>query len=109
MAYYLDKGTNNTAWVDRYFNVGFSGVLVTIISVVAKVLKKYDLPINEYGIDYNFYIKECNKIIDAIGDMYTAGGMVCGCLESYKGSHALNNIVLRKLFSNPDNYDIIDG
>ena len=28
--------------------------------------KKYDLPINEYGIDYNFYIKECNKIIDAI-------------------------------------------
>ena len=28
--------------------------------------KRYDLPINEYGIDYNFYIKECNKIIDAI-------------------------------------------
>ena len=28
--------------------------------------KKYDLPIDEYGIDYNFYIKECNKIIDAI-------------------------------------------
>jgi hypothetical protein len=28
--------------------------------------KRYNLPINEYGIDYNFYIKECNKIIDAI-------------------------------------------
>ena len=50
-----------------------------------------------------------HKIIDAIGDMYTSGGMICGNLESYKGSHALNNIVLRKLFSNPDNYDIIDG
>ena len=50
-----------------------------------------------------------HKIIDAIGDMYTSGGMICGDLESYKGSHALNNIVLRKLFSNPDNYDIIDG
>ena len=48
-----------------------------------------------------------HKIIDAIGDMYTAGGMVCGKLTSYKGSHAMNNIVLKKLFSNPDNYVII--
>ncbi len=48
-----------------------------------------------------------HKIIDAIGDMYTSGGFVCGNLESYKGSHALNNLVLKKLFSNPDNYDII--
>lgn len=48
-----------------------------------------------------------HKIIDAIGDMATSGGMICGKLESYKGSHALNNIVLKKLFSNPSNYDII--
>lgn len=48
-----------------------------------------------------------HKIIDAIGDMFTSGGMVCGSLESYKGSHAMNNLVLKKLFSNPDNYDII--
>ncbi len=50
-----------------------------------------------------------HKIIDAVGDMFTAGGFVCGKLESYKGSHALNNLVLKKLFSNPDNYDIIDA
>ena len=49
-----------------------------------------------------------HKIIDAIGDMYTSGGVVVGKLESYKGSHALNNLVLKKLFSNPENYDIID-
>ena len=49
-----------------------------------------------------------HKIIDAIGDMYTSGGMVCGKLESYKGSHALNNIVLKKLFSDPSNYDIVE-
>ena len=48
-----------------------------------------------------------HKIIDAIGDLYTSGGMICGDLESYKGSHALNNIVLRKLFSNRENYDIV--
>lgn len=49
-----------------------------------------------------------HKIIDAVGDMFTSGGFVCGKLESYKGSHALNNIVLKKLFSNPSNYDIIE-
>lgn len=50
-----------------------------------------------------------HKIIDAVGDMFTSGGIVCGTLESYKGSHALNNLVLKKLFCNPDNYDIIDS
>lgn len=49
-----------------------------------------------------------HKIIDAVGDMFTSGGFVCGNLESYKGSHAMNNLVLKKLFSNPANYDIID-
>ena len=50
-----------------------------------------------------------HKIIDAIGDMFTSGGFIVGNLESYKGSHAMNNMILKKLFSNPDNYDIIDA
>ncbi len=50
-----------------------------------------------------------HKIIDAVGDMFTAGGMVCGNLESYKGSHAMNNVVLKKLFSDAANYGIIDA
>lgn len=49
-----------------------------------------------------------HKIIDAVGDMATSGGMIAGRLVSYKGSHAMNNIVLKKLFSDPRNYDIID-
>lgn len=48
-----------------------------------------------------------HKIIDCLGDMFTSGGFIVGKLESYKGSHALNNIVLRKLFSNSANYDIV--
>jgi len=48
-----------------------------------------------------------HKIIDAVGDMATSGGMIAGNLVSYKGSHAMNNIVLKKLFSNPANYDIV--
>jgi UDP-3-O-[3-hydroxymyristoyl] N-acetylglucosamine deacetylase len=50
-----------------------------------------------------------HKIIDAVGDMFTSGGIICGNLESYKGSHALNNLVLKKLFSDTENYDIIDA
>ncbi|MDR1207540.1 MAG: UDP-3-O-acyl-N-acetylglucosamine deacetylase [Rickettsiales bacterium] len=49
-----------------------------------------------------------HKIIDLIGDIYTSGGQVIGGIESFKGSHALNNLVLRKLFSDPENYEIIE-
>ena len=49
-----------------------------------------------------------HKIIDAVGDMFTSGGFIYGWLQSYKGSHALNNLVLRKLFSDKSNYEIIE-
>lgn len=49
-----------------------------------------------------------HKIIDAVGDMFTSSGVICGKLESYKGSHALNNLVLKKLFSDSENYDILN-
>lgn len=50
-----------------------------------------------------------HKIIDALGDMFTSGGFIHGRLESYKGSHELNNYVLRKLFSDSSNYEIIEA
>lgn len=50
-----------------------------------------------------------HKIVDAIGDMFSSGGFIVGNLESYKGSHAMNNLLLKKLFSNPNNYDIMDA
>ncbi|MCL1891985.1 MAG: UDP-3-O-acyl-N-acetylglucosamine deacetylase [Alphaproteobacteria bacterium] len=48
-----------------------------------------------------------HKLIDAAGDLFTAGGLIVGELESWKGSHGLNNLVLRKLFADPENYEII--
>lgn len=48
-----------------------------------------------------------HKLIDAAGDLFASGGMIVGKLESVKGSHGLNNLVLKKLFSDPSNYDII--
>lgn len=50
-----------------------------------------------------------HKLIDALGDFYTSGGMIIGHLKSFKGSHAMNNMVLRKLFADPSNYEIVGG
>ncbi|MBP9999183.1 MAG: UDP-3-O-[3-hydroxymyristoyl] N-acetylglucosamine deacetylase [Proteobacteria bacterium] len=49
-----------------------------------------------------------HKVVDAVGDMWTSGGIIIGDLVSFKGSHALNNLVLRKLFSDPANYEIVE-
>jgi UDP-3-O-[3-hydroxymyristoyl] N-acetylglucosamine deacetylase len=49
-----------------------------------------------------------HQIIDILGDMFTSGGFIIGHYESYKGGHAMNNLILKKLFSNPSNYDIIE-
>jgi UDP-3-O-[3-hydroxymyristoyl] N-acetylglucosamine deacetylase len=49
-----------------------------------------------------------HKIIDMVGDLYTSGYFIIGRVESFKGGHALNNLLLRKIFENHDNYDIIN-
>ncbi|MGI5845993.1 MAG: UDP-3-O-acyl-N-acetylglucosamine deacetylase [Alphaproteobacteria bacterium] len=69
------------------------------------------IAINETGdgVLNNLYFPDefvRHKLIDALGDFYTSGGMIVGNLKSVKGSHALNNLVLRKLFANPSNYEI---
>ena len=43
---------------------GKTGVLIG--QHVTLFNKYYELPFEEYNIDYNFYINECNKIIDKI-------------------------------------------
>jgi UDP-3-O-[3-hydroxymyristoyl] N-acetylglucosamine deacetylase len=50
-----------------------------------------------------------HKILDAIGDMKLAGDPVIGRFEGHRSSHALNAAVLRRLFSNPENYRRIAG
>ncbi len=40
-----------------------------------------------------------HKILDAIGDLYLAGGPILGAYDGFKASHALNNKVLRALFA----------
>jgi UDP-3-O-[3-hydroxymyristoyl] N-acetylglucosamine deacetylase len=44
-----------------------------------------------------------HKILDCIGDFYTAGDIE-GHFKCHKSGHYLNNQILRKIFSDPSNY-----
>ena len=47
-----------------------------------------------------------HKILDLIGDFYTSGYRILGKVEANKTGHYLNNLLLKELFSDPDNYSI---
>src|SRR6201996_5545629 len=49
-----------------------------------------------------------HKILDAIGDMALAGGPLIARFEGTKSGHATNNAVLRKLFADSANYEIVE-
>lgn len=48
-----------------------------------------------------------HKILDAIGDMALAGALLMARFEGVKSGHAANNAILRALFTDPANYEII--
>ena len=48
-----------------------------------------------------------HKILDAIGDLYLAGNPIIGSYIAEKSGHALNNLLLRTLFSQPDSYEYV--
>ena len=48
-----------------------------------------------------------HKILDSIGDLYLAGNPIQGYFYGSKSGHYLNNQLLRKLFSDKSNFDLI--
>ena len=61
--------------------------------------------VNPQGLRYRKELVN-HKILDLIGDLYTSGYRIMGKVEANKTGHYLNNLLLRELFSNPDNYAI---
>lgn len=49
-----------------------------------------------------------HKILDAVGDLYLAGGPILGAYEGFKAGHALNNAILHALFADPSNWAPVD-
>ena len=50
-----------------------------------------------------------HKILDAVGDLALAGAPIIGRFVGRRSGHALNNRLLRALFSDPANYTLIAG
>lgn len=40
-----------------------------------------------------------HKVLDAVGDLYLAGGPILGAYDGYKAGHALNNAILHAVFA----------
>lgn len=48
-----------------------------------------------------------HKLLDSVGDFYTAGGLLKGLFSCVKPGHHLNNILLRRIFDDSSNYQIL--
>ena len=49
-----------------------------------------------------------HKILDCIGDLFTTGYRIIGSVKCSQGGHYLTNQILRKVFSNNENFSIIE-
>jgi UDP-3-O-[3-hydroxymyristoyl] N-acetylglucosamine deacetylase len=49
-----------------------------------------------------------HKMLDALGDLYTAGAPVLGRYVGHRAGHSLTNALLRKLFADPTAYSYIE-
>ncbi len=61
--------------------------------------------VNPHGLRYGKELVN-HKILDLIGDLYTSGYRILGKVDASKTGHYLNNLLLREIFSSPDNYAI---
>ena len=48
-----------------------------------------------------------HKILDALGDLYLIGYPLLGRFNAYKSGHALNNLLVREILSDSDNFEIV--
>jgi len=62
--------------------------------------------LNKEGLRYvDEFVR--HKILDSIGDLYLAGSPIIGYFYGNKSGHYLNNQLLRKLFSDENNYEYL--
>ena len=62
--------------------------------------------LNSEGLRYDDeFVK--HKILDAMGDLYCLGKPLLAAYTAFRSGHALNNLLLRELLSQPDAYEIV--
>jgi UDP-3-O-[3-hydroxymyristoyl] N-acetylglucosamine deacetylase len=82
----------------RERNLGLGGSMDNAI-----VLDEFRV-LNEDGLRYTDEFVR-HKILDAIGDLYLAGGPILGHYEGFKSGHALNNKLVRALLAQQDAWE----
>ena len=66
-----------------------------------------DVILNQDGLRYeNEFVR--HKTLDAVGDLYTSGYVIIGKYTGIKAGHGITNTLLRSLFSDASNYQIVD-
>ncbi|MBW8189541.1 UDP-3-O-acyl-N-acetylglucosamine deacetylase [Neiella marina] len=71
----------------------------------AIVLDDYKI-LNDDGLRYrDEFVK--HKILDAIGDLYMAGHSIVGEVKAYKSGHALNNMLVRAMMTQPEAWELV--
>lgn len=67
-----------------------------------------DIILNHDGLRYkNEFVR--HKMLDLLGDLYTAQSHLIAKIDGYKTGHNLNNQFLRKVFSDPYAYSFVDS
>jgi UDP-3-O-[3-hydroxymyristoyl] N-acetylglucosamine deacetylase len=62
--------------------------------------------LNSDGLRYDDeFVK--HKILDAMGDLYLIGKPLLASYVAYRSGHAMNNLLLRELLSQPDAYEVV--
>ena len=62
--------------------------------------------LNAEGLRFNDEFVR-HKILDALGDLYLIGYPILGRFSAYKSGHALNNLLVREILSDPKNFEIV--
>ena len=71
------------------------------------IILNEDGVMNENGLRFgDEFIR--HKLLDAIGDLYLAGGHILGLYDGIKAGHAINNAILHELFSAEENWEYVD-
>jgi UDP-3-O-[3-hydroxymyristoyl] N-acetylglucosamine deacetylase len=62
--------------------------------------------LNSDGLRYDDeFVK--HKILDAMGDLYLIGKPLLASYVAFRSGHAMNNVLLRELLSQPDAYEVV--
>tara|TARA_Y100000816_G_scaffold227151_1_gene172189 strand:+ start:360 stop:1280 length:921 start_codon:yes stop_codon:yes gene_type:complete len=85
----------------KKLNLGKGGSLENAIVI------KDQIVLNKSGLRNNLEFVN-HKILDCMGDLFLSGYKIIGSIKCSQGGHRLTNRLLREIFSNQNNYSLIE-